>query len=252
MTLFANFDGAMGTVVASGYLGIPAAEDRSVSFWLRTTQPAGTICWWGNDLLTNPEDGEQCRVRLTRGFIELFGRGSFTRSSTTVNDENFHHIAITWTKSTARQGHDDFAEANIYIDGILRNGKVRGGARFEIQPDGSERTDLSIRTVEQEQLVIGARPAVNGFYDFYQGDLDEFALYRDVMSSGTISGAYNGGVRGADLNAFQGPALQLWYRMGDAAGDVVPSGTLPFGTFIDEAAFYNRNAVVSSGVTISG
>jgi len=40
--------------------------------------------------------------------------------------------------------------------------------------------------------------------------------------------------------------------MGDDPGDVVPSGTLPFGTFVDQNPYTNRNAVVSSGVTISG
>jgi hypothetical protein len=255
MVKFANFDGSSGTVVVSGYLGVPDDDNRSISFWIRTTQDTGTICWWGNDLTSTVGDGEQCRVRLLdRGHVEIFGKGSFCRSASQVNDGNFHHVAFTWTNTGAPQGHDDFARANVYIDGVLDNGKVRGGSKLEIQPDGSQRTQLGIRTVEEEELVIGARPELFGdFTEFYQGDLDEFAVYRDVLDVTTVTGIYNDGVQGADLLALgHAAALQFWYRMGDDAGDVAPTLSAPSGALVDQNPFTSRNAVISSGVVLSG
>ncbi len=254
MVKFANFDGSGGTVVVSGYQGIPEDRDRSIAFWIRTTQQElATICWWGDDLTeADIPDGSESRVRLIGGYIELFGKASARRSASQVNDGNFHYVVCTWTKSGAAPGHEDFQLANIIIDTVINNGKNFGGGKKLIFPDGTERSTTAIITPEEAEVIIGARPnGQGGFTEFYQGDLDEFAIYQGVLSSGTISGAYNAGVRGADLLSLdQTPALEVWYRMGDDPGDVVPSGTLPFGTFFDQNPT-SRHGVVSSGVTIS-
>jgi len=281
MVKFANFDGAEGTVVVSGYQGVGGNRHRSVSFWIRTTQKdLATICYWGHDLRTRPArkeeisihhpnivasgfpDGSESRVRLVGGFIELFGKGSRRRSALKVNDGAFHHVVCTWFEGDAAPGHEDFQIGNIILDTFIENGKGVGPGNQLIFGDGSVHVSTAINTPEQTQVVIGARPAIapglpvgspiESYTEFFEGDLDEFAVYNDVMSSGTISGAYNAGVPGADLLSLdQVPALQFWYRMGDDPGDVVPSGTLPFGTFFDQNPFTSRHGVVSSGVTIS-
>jgi len=275
MVKFANFDGADGTVVVSGYRGVLRERHRSVSFWIRTTQKElATICYWGHNLHTAASkkeelgiqlpnvvvsgfpDGSESRVRLVGGYIELFGKGSRRRSALKVNDGTFHHVVCTWFVGDAAPGHEDFQVANIIIDTFIENGRGVGPGNLLTFPDGSVHTSTAVNTPEDAEVIIGARPAIGTsgieFTEHFQGDLDEFAVYDDVMSSGTISGAYNGGVRGADLLTLgQVPALKFWYRMGDDPGDVVPSGTLPFGTFFDQNPFTLRHGVVSSGVTIS-
>ena len=287
MVKFANFDGAEGTVVVSGYLGVAGERHRSVSFWIRTTQKdLATICYWGHDFRTARKeqvatqlpgaaletvvvsgfpDGSESRVRLVGGFIELFGKGSRRRSALKVNDGAFHYVVCTWFEGDAAPGHEDFQVGNIILDSFIENGKGVGPGHLPTFPDGSVHTSTAIDTRELTEVVIGARPVTNtgvfgsgpggadvSYTEHFQGDLDEFAVYNDVMSSGTISGAYNAGVPGADLLSLdQVPALQFWYRMGDDPGDVVPSGTLPFGTFFDQNPFTSRHGVVSSGVTIS-
>lgn len=274
MATFASFDGSQGTVVVSGYLGVAGSRHRSVAFWIRTIQEElSTICYWGHDFnfgrneevaLLGPlrrqvvvsgfPDGSESRVRMIGGYIELFGKGSRRRSGVRVNDGNFHHVVCTWVNDGPVPGHEDFARANIIVDSLIENGRAVGQGQRLIFPDGSEHSSTAINTPEYVQMVIGARPhgSGTGYQEFFSGHLDEFAVYDDVMSSGTISGAYNGGVRGANLLALdQVPALQFWYRMGDDPGDVVPSGTLPFGTFVDQNPFTRRHGVVSSGVTVS-
>ena len=256
MVKYANFDGSQGTVVVSGYLGVAEERHRSVAFWIRTTQEdLATICWWGDDLTARELlDGTESRVRLVGGYIEIFGKGSGRKSASKVNDGNFHHVVCTWTVLDANYGHEDFQVANVAIDGVYDNGKNFGQGKKVIWADGTERSTAAIDTPDETEVIIGARPGASGigYTEFFQGDLDEFAVYNDVLVSGTISGTYNAGVRGADLLSLgQVPALQFWYRMGDDPGDVVPSGTLPFGTFVDQNPYTKRNAVVSSGVTIS-
>lgn len=252
-----NFDGNQGRVVVSGYKGITEGDERSISFWLRTTQEnLATICYWGDDF-TQPaiNTGEECRIRLIGGKVELFGNGSFIQTSGTVNDGNFHHIAFTWSRIGANLGHEDLAIANVYVDNVLSNGRVRGGSRRLLQDDGTEVSPIEVDTSNETDVIIGARPdGQGGFTEFYSGDLDEFAIYKDVMSTATISGAYNSGIRGADLLSLgQVPSLQLWYRMGDDPRDTVPSGTLlATGTVADQQSFYSRDGITSSGVTISG
>jgi hypothetical protein len=256
MSPYANFDGAQGTVVVSGYEGVQDNRQRSISFWIRTTQEdLSTVCWWGDDLTTREVlDGSESRVRLIGGHIELFGKGSGRKSASPVNDGNFHHVVCSWALNPDRPDRTDFQTAKVVIDGVDNNGDNFGQSRRIIFPDGTERTTTAIDTPGESEIVIGARPDGSGGYkEFFQGDLDEFAVYNDVVSSGTISGAYNEGTPGADLLALgQVPALQFWYRMGDDPADVAPSGTLPPGTFVDQNPFTKRNAVVSSGVTISG
>jgi hypothetical protein len=274
MVTFANFDGSQGTVVVSGYLGVSGKRERSISFWIRTTQQElATICYWGHDfnfsrnedvvrlsplnrqvVSSGFPDGSESRVRMIGGYIEMFGKGSRRRSGVRINDGNFHHVVCTWVNDAPVLGHEDFARANIIVDSLIENGRQVGQGQLLIFPDGSVHSSTAVNTPEFVQVVIGAKPSGSGtgYREFFQGDLDEFAVYDDVMSSGTISGAYNGGVRGANLLALdQAAALQFWYRMGDDPGDVVPSGTLPFGTFVDQNPLSSRHGVVSSGVTVS-
>ncbi len=247
MPQFFAFNGEDGLILVPGYQGIAGKEGnlhRSITFWLRTTQKSfATICWWGDDLTGDINDGEQNRIRLAGGKVELFARGSGRRSATTINDGNWHFIVFTYPggpRELPGLPVRNFADVNVYVDNVLDNGEL-----FE---DGTNPVDIP----EESEVVIGARPdGFNGFKAFYLGDLNEFAIYRDVLSTGTISAAYNNGVQGVDLNSLnQASAIQLWYRMGDDPGDTVGSGVSASGTSVDQS-FYGRDGAVSSGITIS-
>lgn len=233
---YLNFDGISGRVTVSGYKGVPRTLDRSISFWLRTTQSGGgTICYWGDEpTLDELTDGGQTRVRVIEGRAELFGRGSGRRSDSVVCDGSWHHVAFTYQRGSEPWRVRNFANANVYVDSVLDNGAV-----FD---DGVTRTN----TAEEAELVLGARPAWSGgFTDFFLGDLDEFAIYDDELGQAAVADAYNGGVRGATLTASgQGAALQLWYRMGDDPGDGAPSGTL-----VDQS-YHGRNGTTCAGTSI--
>lgn len=245
MTNFLSFDGIQGRVEIPGYLGVAGPFDerrlRSVSFWIRTTQSGsfGTICYWGARLNENLNNGEENRIRLKGNKLELFGRGSGVQTSTAVNDGNWHHVVFSYDPASPHPFVRNFADATVYVDTVQVKGKVfEDGVTF-------------VNTPGEQDVVIGARPNLSGgFTDFFQGDLDEFAVYRDVINTATITGSYNGGIRGANLLSIgQAGSLQVWYRMGDAVGDTVPSGVLFSGTLVDQSNF-GRHGVTFSGVSI--
>lgn len=244
---YANFDGSAGKITVSGYRGVLADRHRAVSVWLRTTQSGiGTICWWGDDLTDQDlAEGSQNRIRLINGRIQLFGLGSYRETASQINDGNWHHVLCNWTSTAAATGHEDFSVADIYVDHVIDHGRdyERTGRV------GEGLSDQAIDTPEEEEVVIGARPGFSGinFTEYYDGDMDEFAVYSDFLHESTISGIYNGGTPGVDLKTLpQTAALQLWYTMGDDVGDSAP-GTMVDQAFVDPAG---RDGTVSSGIVI--
>jgi|GEM_PF-3999342 len=245
--VYSSFNGSSGKITVSGYRGVLADRHRAVSVWLRTAQSGiGTICYWGEDLTDKDYvEGSQSRVRLIGGHLQLFGLGSFRETASQVNDGNWHNIVFNWTSTAAAPGHEDFSTADVYVDNVFDNGRSyertgRVGEGLSAQ---------AINTPEEEEVIIGARPGFSGigFDEFYEGDMDEFAIYNDFLHSNTISGVYNEGTPGVDLKTLdQVPALQLWYTMGDDPGDSAP-GTMVDQAFIDPNG---RNGTVSSGVII--
>ena len=245
---YVTFDGSQGRIEVTGYLGVAGIRHRSVTFWLRTTTDFGTLVWWGNDPAGVVNGGEQNRIRMVKGRLQLFGRGSFRETASVLNDGAWHHVAFSWTRLGSKLGHDDFSQAHVYIDNVLDDGLVRGGAKLKIRSDGTESTDISIDTAQDHFVVIGARPTVTGtFMEFYQGDMDDFAIYDDVLHESTISGLYNSGSPGVDiLSLGQVPALELLYLMGDGVGDTAPAGTM-----MDQQLYYvARDGITSSGTAI--
>jgi len=245
MNKFLSFDGIQGYVVASGYKGIAypfdQSVDRSTTFWIRTTHSGNdaTICYWGAYLNEDLGDGEENRIRLIQGHLELFSRTSGRRTDSLLNDGTWHHVAFVYNTSDPYSRLRNFANAVVYVDGALDNGRV-----FENGIAG-------ISTPGEQDVIIGARPArTGGVVDLFPGDLDEFAVYRAAITIPTITGSYNNGVRGADLSTIgQFENLHLWYRIEDEAGDTVPSGMLNTGTLIDRS-YYGRHGTTFSGISI--
>lgn len=236
MTNYLHLDGgAGGYVVASGYKGVSGSglkgyQPRTVAFWIRSTQSgtASSIMYWGDGFTPGSEDGYQNRIRLSRGGkLQLFSKASYRETTSGILDGNWHHIAFTYGGGARdlRQEEDhirvrNFADADVYLDGELNS-----GVQWE---DGV----TNVFTPADHDVVIGARPVLSGtLVDFFEGDLDDIAVWRTVIPPTTLSGIYNGGVRGGvDLKSLDAnAALELWFSMDD------PSDTAPDGFLVDQA-----------------
>ncbi len=233
---FVGFDGNQGRIEALGYTGIAGFGDRSVFIWINTSREDCVLCWWGTDPSGPIQDGAENSIRLVKGHVQLFGRGSFRESATYVADSTPRHIVVTWSRKGANLGHADFSIANIYINGVLDNGRQRGGDQLKIRADGSETTDIEIDTAQDFQVMFGARPSTTPgvVTDGFLGAMDDVAIYDTVLSPGTIVDIYNGGFTGVDLSTLgQYSSIELWYKMGDGAGDTAGTG----GTIHDQQTF---------------
>ena len=240
-----DFDGIEGRVVVDNYRGVassgipfPHNDDRSLSFWIQTTQSGlATVCYWGDDLTETGfiPDGQQNRIRLIKDRLEIFGRGSYRRTDSVINDGSRHHVVFTYTSTGVTLGHEDFGIANVYVDNVLDNGANRTGGFRDVEYRGEYTTTSHVDTPLEHIVVLGARPVGSGvttasghFTEYFEGNLTDFAIYHDVLTETTRTALYNLGVPGENLLSLgQVPALELWYPIVTASGDAAP------GTIID-------------------
>jgi hypothetical protein len=161
-----SFDGAQSyvKVPASSSLDMTAAV--TVEFWAKRRTISGTY----QVVVGKPGDGqsknENYAVWLTSGnrYQAYFGDGtSFVSVQTpAITDTNWHYVAAT----------DDGSSAKIYLDGVLKQ---------------SASTTLKL-TPNTKPLNVGR--ANNNQY-FFNGWLDELAIYPTALSSAVVQAHYN-------------------------------------------------------------
>jgi len=192
-----SFDGVEGRVVVDNYRGVassgipfPSNDERSISFWIQTTQSGlATVCYWGDDLTGPINDGEQNRIRLIKDRLEIFGRGSYRRTDSVINDGRRHHIVFTYTSTGATLGHEDFGIANVYVDNNLDNGANRSGGVRDVEHRGEFTSSVHVDTPSEHIVVIGARHVGSGvttasghFAEYFEGNLTDFAIYHEALA----------------------------------------------------------------------
>lgn len=100
----AQFDGTDDNVVLPSDLGISGTDSRTISAWVRTTAD-GAICSLGSGT-----DGERFTLAVTSGTLRVEIQGSGYTSSLVVDDDEWHHVAVTFEGST-------LGDCVLYLDG---------------------------------------------------------------------------------------------------------------------------------------
>ena len=162
----------------------------TVSAWIKTSYTSDF------QIITAIDSQLQYRV-LTSGVIRviLYHGGSFTSldSTLTVNDGNWHHVAFTYSNSGM----------NIYIDGS----KI------------SNTTNVTPLTTATGNLLIGARSLSNVLSKYFNGKIDEVAVWSSALPEERMQAIYNTTANNpgkvADLSETPEGAPVAWYRMGD-------------------------------------
>lgn len=160
-----NFDGTDDQVQITGYKGIPGAGVRTIEAWINTTSnTASTILEYGS---TN--NGQMFSFGINgSGRLQLDIFNNIITSTNTVNDGNWHHVAIVVNNS-------NLANIQFYIDGILEsNSAVTGPGSGIINTDPAG-TDVR----------IGYSPGLN---TFFQGTIDEVRIWNSTRSLAQIHG----------------------------------------------------------------
>lgn len=136
-------------------------------------------------------------IRIESNVIKWISRISGTLvsrvSSSTVNDNQWHHLACIFKGST---------NMDIYLDGVLNNGTLSGTI------------PASLSTVSFDNTIgkvgdVGGSP--------FNGNIDEVSIWDKGLSSDEVTEIYNSACPN-DLSLHSATAnLLSWWRMGEGA-----------------------------------
>ena len=159
-------DGVDDYVEVEGLKGVAGSASRSCTAWVKTTAEAdGTIMSWGAD--------SSCQKWLFR--VEASGRiglavwGGMVSSDVTVNDGNWHHVAVVLMDD----GNCTVSDIKFYIDGELCETIVG--------------TEGAIDTVVSQNVIIGSVRINGNMTKCFAGSLDEVKLYNRALTSEEVA-----------------------------------------------------------------
>jgi len=197
------------------------------------TTSAFTISAWVNPTaLTNYEhvwsrfssSHTQFYITPSGNLTLTVDRVSFPASTGTVSTGSWQHIAVSWQSGTGATA--------FYI-----NGSAAG--------TGTNTTTLSSGTTK---VTIGTKATPSGS-NFFNGLMDEVALFNSVLSASQISNIYKGETNGGSggTNGVPGDLATFsplgWWRMGDDDGAT--------GTTITDQGSGGNNGTLTNGPTFS-
>ena len=150
------------------------SDDFSLGIWFNTTvnSGSGNSQWWsGRGMLDGEVGGTTNDFGMTMGAgIVMFGTGqsdTTIRSTSTLNDGNWHYALATRTKSTGA--------IQLYIDGSL---------------DASTTTSNTSSLTAPTYITIGRLQAGG---DYWQGKVSKVHIYNRVLTSTEVATNYSAG-----------------------------------------------------------
>jgi len=226
-----NFDGVNDSVnifsgsTPSTFQNIGnATSNYTISFWFKTTDStvftSSNSAWYSSDHIIELRGrynsgnynvpfniSAASNISIGRGIGNYTSGGFVGRIASTtqgLNDNNWHHVAITVTNN---------GTPIIYIDNSV-------STNTGLPTDWSTHlvgVDTSVGSGTAD-LQIGARSTNAGSkVNFFNGSIDEFAIWNTDLSSTQIQSIYNakGNNLTKDLSTIEPSNLKYWNRMGD-------------------------------------
>jgi MYXO-CTERM domain-containing protein len=169
-----EFNGS-DSYIQTEFPGIGGADDRSVTFWVKTTDlnTHGIVAW--GDAGAN---GRKWHLRVNNdegngplGAIRTEVQGGFNIGTTNIADGEWHHVASVF----ANDGSPDVADVLHYVDGVLEE---RGG--FVDEPID---TDIS----ELATLVTIGRRTQGAAQDYFGGLIADVQIYDKALSAAEVA-----------------------------------------------------------------
>jgi len=222
------------TQASSQYIALTAIQrtitTSTFTFWIKTTSTDASSGYAGNPALTVLGDSSGSTVSFGMGVHD--GKIRVTRysggwnnldSSSSVNDGNWHHIAIAFSSGTCY----------IYIDGVLDN-------------SGSlvNSTTIYIRDIGR---------GYNG--DYFDGDITDVRYYNTNLNASSIQTLAKG--ENINKSVVQTNLINWWKLDGDyddivGSGDGTNNGSVLTNAVINDITPYNNNGTVYGATQNSG
>jgi len=163
-----SLDGLNDYVTIAGYKGILAdttgiQQPCTVSAWVKTTDSGDrTIASWGTN-------SNMLRVdfRLYQGRLRVEHGGGNAQGDATLNDDNWHHVALT----IIRGATISYPDVQLWLDGKDDTRPSTSSSAFSITAD--------------VDMAIGYRATAAGRYFF--GAIDDVSLYDRALSAEEIA-----------------------------------------------------------------
>lgn len=239
-----NFDGTDDYLTGSPVT--PTAQQGTISAWVKVlaSQNGGTIFAWSN-IDYNPP------IKTTRPQLSILSSGELDflyqqqhsgnevnriKSTSTVNDGDWHHVAVT----------SDGSSWSLYIDGSAASTTIPAGTNtgqwvgdiYNINPAFVAFSDIG---------AARRHPSV-GAESYFQGNIDEVAVWDSALSAAQINNIYKGESDGGSGGTERTPGNLLsfnpkaWWRMGD--GVEANSGNIVY-----DMSLFSNDLTMSSAPT---
>jgi len=217
-----SFDGVDDYVSIPDDPQLETAGAHTVEAWIRITNQASAGAVLTKYRSNTSEDGWSLVV-LDDGTIEVIvksdiGQAFFILSTQTVNDGNFHHLAMTWNTNGGT--------VKLYIDGVLTDESLTISGTF---------------SSNSRNVLIGGRfgPTDDVIVNF-EGDIDEVSFYSQALSATDITAIFNAGSAGKCRPMCTPPpsGLVSWWPGDGNALDIQDGND---GTLQNEARSEERN-----------
>jgi uncharacterized repeat protein (TIGR01451 family) len=170
----AQFDGVNDVISAGNPAVLRLTGALSLAGWFKTTAPVGNYRALVSKWHTGPTNASYLLGWETGGLRFCLSNGTrmiCANSGQAYNNGQWHHVAGTWNGTTA----------TIYVD----------GAAVNATPDGTfglvANTTLNVK--------VGSDDSGSGDR-FFNGQIDEVAIYRHALSAAEITAIYQAGIRG--------------------------------------------------------
>lgn len=221
----ASFDGTDDRIDTNQNFTSTFNDSFSISFWMKPTdgQPSSSEYLFGAvDGSSNPDDACQLEL-LTDGKLKFsFEADTDTFVITTDNEifsngtvSSWTHVLIAMTKNASGNSSADFFINGVDVDNTVSNNMtVANHANFN----------------STKNLVIGARNERGTIQDFYDGGVDDFAIFNTALDGTDAAAIYNNGkIFNLNLNIgnyTNSSNLVAYYRMGNGFFDDKANGAI--------------------------
>lgn len=161
----AVFDGSSSDIIISGLSSMFSTKAAfTVSLWFKTTATGNRALF--DDYTSN---NYNIQLYLYDGILNVStrfsgGDGNMTASSTTYNDGNWHHVAVTSNQTTY----------NTYVD---------GGSPITWTPSSNSHSG------QTPTVTTGA--SQGGTVNFFSGEIDQLRIFNSALPQSAITALYN-------------------------------------------------------------
>lgn len=223
---YCRFASASSQYVTMGdTLGFERTDPFSFSFWFKCAVP-GTYYCFITKVIASPYTGYQVTMDSS-GYIGLWLENTdpganrlYVRTTASYGVGGWRHCVITYNGSSLASG------VVIYIDGS----SVGKSTVYDT---------LTASILNTAAFRLAGR--TDGSF-YYNGDLDDVAVYSKVLSSVEVSWLYNSGDPNNMLDGGAPSNLVSWWKMGD--GDTAP-------TLIDSGPGAHNGTMTNSPTILS-